>query len=357
MRGNIFIILFFLLISSLTSQHNAYFSKCDWDKIKLDKNYTPLETDTCMVFASVRGCEESEKMFMGYDCDKTKSIHYFKIYFSGNKWICVPSLNLTHAMKEVKKANAVVFVEGFGFTFLTTLDRATLMARQYGLFVIVFDWPTYRPDKKSNDNYKITLRESEEVAKPFATFLDSLNNHKKTHTGSYNSISLLMHSMGNLLMMHAINGDYIKTRDTLFNSVIFNAACVPQKNHNLWVEKLTIQRKIYITRNNRDRVLTGAKLISGFTKQLGLQTKKPYAKNALYLDFSRVLAREHNYFLYPGVLGEHPYIKELYRIILFGKEPDFSNESRYIKKPHKNTIEIFDLKEAQKGGIGISIGG
>ena len=119
---------------------------------------------------------------------------------------------------------------------------------------------------------------------------------------------------------------------------------------------MNILKKLYITRNNRDRILNGAKLISGFAKQLGQQPKKPYAKNTLYLDFSRVLDREHNYFLYPGVLRDHPYIKPLYSVILKGEEPDFSNENRYIKKPKKNAIEIFDLAEAQKGGIGISVG-
>lgn len=357
MRYNLFFIAFFLLTSSLICQHNAYFSKCDWDKVKLDKNYTPLETDTCMVFASVRDYNESEKMFMGHDCNKTKSIHYFKIYFSGNKWTCVPKKNLTEALNGNLKRKVTVFVEGFGYTFLTALDRATVMARQYDLLVIMFDWPTYRPEKKSGENYRITVRESAEVAIPFAVFLDSLNNYKKSHPEAFETASLFMHSMGNLLMKNAIEKSYIQISDTLFNSVILNASCVPQKNHYLWVEKLSFQRSLYITFNNRDRILNGAKLISGFSKQLGQQSKWPFSKNALYIDFSRVLNREHNYFLYPSVLNERPYIKNIYRTILIGQTPDFSDENRFIRKPHKRRVEVFDLNEAQKGGIGISIGG
>lgn len=341
----------------LRAQHNRYFSKLDWDKVVLNKNYVPGPNDTCIVFASLRSCAESEKIFMGYDCDKTVAIRYFNIYFNGNNWICVPEKNLSDCLKGREDLQAITFVEGFGYTFLTALDRATLLARQYGAFIIMFDWPTYRPEIKPSKNYKITDAESEKLSGHFASFLDSLNTYKLSHKAAFRSTSLIMHSMGNLLLMHAIKKDYLKIRDTLFDAIVLNAACAPQRKHKMWVEKISMQKRLYITRNNRDRVLNGAKVIEGFKKQLGERPRKPYANNALYIDFSRVLDREHNYFLYPSVLNRFPYIKSLYRAILLGAEPDFSNENRYIKKPKKHAIEIFDLQEAQKGGIGISIGG
>lgn len=351
-------IFFYLVISVslLKSQNYQYHSACDWDKIILDKNYIPTDEDSCIVLASVRGCEESEKIFMGYDCDKNASTYYFNIYFKGNKWICVPKKNLTECLMGKTDLNAVMFVEGFGRTFTTALDRGTKLSRTYHNQVIMFDWPTYRPQLKARKNYKLTRAESEKLSEPFGKFIDSLNQYKQTHQASFKSLSLILHSMGNLLMMHAIRKNYIQTKDTLFDALILNAACVSQRKHAEWVDKIKIQKYLYITRNNHDKILNGAKLISGLERQLGERPRKPYAHNALYIDFSRVLGTEHNYFLYRHVLADHPYCKELYQTLFNGKEPDFSDESRYIKNQKKHAVELFDLKEAQKGGIGISIG-
>lgn len=338
------------------AQHNAYFFNPDWNIVKLNKNYVPAADDTCMIFASVRSYEESEKMFMNYDCNKEQKIHFFKIYFKGNNWTCVPEPNLSSCLRGLDSAAAVIYVEGLGKTFLTALDRATLFSRQYGKQIIMFDWPTYRPALNGGKNFKTSLKESEVVSKTFASFLDTLNKFKSATPKTFSSLCLHMHSMGNLLLMHAINNGYLKINNLLFNTIILNAACVPQKNHATWIEKLNIQKNIYITNNDRDKVLRGAKFATGFTGQLGKKARPPFAKNALYIDFSRVLEKQHNYWLFPSVLRTRPYIKDLYKMLLSGTEPDFSDENRYIKKPNKNRIEIFDLTEAQKGGIGISIG-
>lgn len=357
MKKAIYIVTVFIFAALAgKSQNYQYHSDVEWDKVELKKDYQPTKEDTCIVFASVRGCDESEKIFMGYDCDRNVTIHYFNIYFKGNKWICVPKKNLSECLIGKDSLSAVLFVEGFGRVFTTALDRATKLSRTYYNQVIMFDWPTYRPQLKASKNYKLTRSESEKISQPFAAFLDSLNNYKVTHKSAFKSLTGILHSMGNLLMMHAVKKSHLKTKDTLFNALILNAACVPQKKHAEWVEKLNVQKRLYITRNNHDKVLNGAKLISGFKRMMGERPRKPYAKNALYLDFSRVLDTEHNYFLYRHVLAEHPYCKDLYQQLFNGVVPDFSDENRYIKKPKKNRIELFDLKEAQKGGIGISIG-
>lgn len=351
------LVLICMSTTLLRAQHNRYFSSLDWDNVVLKKNYLPSPNDTCIVFVSLRSYAESEKMFMGYDCDKNMTVHYFNIYFNGNKWICVPMKNLAECLAGKNNLNGVAYVEGFGRTFLTAIDRATLFTRQYDCQIIMFDWPTYRPELKAGKNYKLTVKESAIIAPYFAQFLDTLNGYKTESPSAFKALSLVMHSMGNLLMMHAVKNDQLHIRDTLFSSIVMNSSCVPQRKHKVWVEKIKIQKHLFITYNNKDRTLNGAKLISGFKRQLGERPRKPYANNALYVDFSRVLEREHNYFLYPSVLNRFPYIKSLYRTILLGVEPDFNDENRYIKKPKKHTVEIFDLHEAQKGGIGISIGG
>ena len=51
--------------------------------------------------------------------------------------------------------------------------------------------------------------------------------------------------MGNLLLMYDLQNDYLKNiHSNLFNNVIVNAACVNQKNHKIWLDKLSFSNKL-----------------------------------------------------------------------------------------------------------------
>jgi hypothetical protein len=244
--------------------------------------------------------------------------------------------------------DVVVYAEGLGKTFTSALDRATRVTRTYGVSIIMFDWSTFNPSLKGGQNFRTTRANSKFAAKPFAAMLDSLDNIKKSDDDIFGHLTLFMHSMGNLLMMHAVKRGYLNINEKLFDNVVINAACVPQRKHKYWVEKINIQDHLYITRNNHDRNLNGARFISFFQHQLGERLRGPLAANATYIDFSNILNLEHNYFLYDDVWREKPQIEKIYYNIFHVRDLSLEDKNKF-RRCNKYTVEVVRKRSEQKG--------
>lgn len=308
-----------------------------------------------MVFVSCRNYFPGKEKFLDYDFDTTNTLHYFNIFFNHNKWICVHKNSLQEAIAGVNSnKDAIIYGEGLGKTFCNDVDRATRLARTYDVLPIMFDWPTARPYMKDGKNMAITMRISADVAKTFSNFVKEFGKLKREGKTEIKQSTLFLHSMGNLLLMRATKKNYLDSTK-IFDNVIMNAACVPQKNHKIWVERIRMQDHLYITKNNHDRSLNGAKIIT-LAGQLGERPKKPYAKNALYISFNKVLHLEHNYFLYADVLKEHPEIKEVYSSIFHGKTLSLDDIKKFKKQTNKNAVELVKPYLPESGNVGLSIG-
>ena len=79
-----FLILF--LFSIVISKAQSGYTYCDWNKIKLDPQYVPSESDTAIVFASVRNYYSGKAEFFDYDLDTSHTLHYFMVYFIDKKF-------------------------------------------------------------------------------------------------------------------------------------------------------------------------------------------------------------------------------------------------------------------------------
>jgi hypothetical protein len=350
--------LFFTFLCSLSflkAQFGGY-TGCDWDKIKVDPNYVPTPTDTAIVFVSVRNYFPEKLEYLDYDLDSTGTLHYFSIYFNLNQWTCVPrkSLEETYANAPQHK-DIVVYAEGMGKTFTSNVDRATRFTRIYDVVTVMFDWPTYRPYLKGGKNFRLAKNQSAEAAKPLSKLFDELEKLKSEGKFGPNKLSMIFHSLGNRLIKEAVINNNIKIKTKLFDNIILNAACVKMRGHKKWLEKLNIQDKIYVTRNNRDRSLALAR-IAGFSKQLGMHNRWRKAENAIYLNFSKVLKREHNYFLMTNVLKAHPEIKNLYSDLFHAKNISFDDQAKFKKRKEGHIITLIKPHVSQDGDIGLSIG-
>lgn len=351
-----FLFLAFLcILSGLKAQFGGY-TGCDWDKITVDPNYVPTKNDTAIVFVSVRNYFPEKLEYLDYDLDTTGTLHYFSIYFNRNKWICVPrkTLEETYAAAPQNK-DIVLYSEGMGKTFTSNVDRATRFTRIYDVVTVMFDWPTYRPYLRGGKNFRVAVNQSAEAAKPLCKLFNELEKLKSEGKLGSNKLSMLFHSLGNRLIKQAVINNNIEVKIKLFNNVVLNAACVRMRGHHKWLEKLSIQEKIYVTRNNRDRSLALAR-IAGFSKQLGMHNRWRKADNAVYLNFSKVLKREHNYFLMTNVLKAHPEIEQLYSDIFHAKNISFDDQKKYKKRKEGHIITLIKPHVSQDGDIGISIG-
>ena len=290
--------------------------------MSLNKAYCFTSEDTCLFVVSTRNYDDTKKEFVDYDYDTTNTLKYFAVYFKGNNWTAVPypSLEKLLELKDQFK-NLVVFTEGLGKTFTSGIDRGTKLMRIYGIDEIFFDWPTQRPYMKRGENIKTTYLVSAKVARPYAAFLEEFQDYKNTHKSKFKTTTLFFHSMGNLILMHALTDTLLKNiKPNLVDNVLLNAACVNQHHHAKWLSKLTFSRAIFVTINKSDRNLNGARLIF-LSHQLGEKVAQPLCKNVHYVNFSAVLHREHNYYLIRPLLARKPFLKQFYADMFEGKMP------------------------------------
>lgn len=350
------VLTLFFSFTIFKAQFSGY-TFCDWDKITFKENYVPTNEDTAIVFVSVREYLYDTLQFMSYELDKGLRLRYFTIYFNRNKWICVPRKNLEEAFIGTdKNKDIVLYGEGMGKDFAADVDRATRLTRVYNVTTLMFDWPTYRPYMSGGKNYRKARFQSTRVSIALCNVFNELEKIKPEIKNDSTSLTLLLHSLGNRLIKEAVMNDIIKTKTKLFNSIVLNAPCVKMRRHRKWLEKLNIQDQIYLTRNNKDRTLLLAKL-AGFTEQLGRRSALLKAKNAIYLNFSAVLEREHNYFLMTNVLARHPDIKSIYSDIFHGRTINFNDEKRFINQQNGRIITLKGPERVtQEGDISIGIG-
>jgi hypothetical protein len=242
-----------------------------------------------------------------------------------------------------KNRDFLVFVDGFGKSFNQILERGFELTRRFDINMVIFDWPT------DIQSLKETINASDEVA---ANFVIAMNKLNALHENNYqsSSVSAIFHSMGNYIIKNITNRHLLKYMPkNLFSNIILNAAAVKQENHANWVEKLTIQKRIYITFNNEDKTLKGAKLLR-FANQLGLGYKGRKAVNAQYVNFSKVASTEHNLFLGKTASEKNNrYIYSFYDQAVHGKEVNFNNENAYqILSPSEISFRFSLVQSVRK---------
>jgi hypothetical protein len=299
----------------------------------LNKHYIPTTSDTCLFVVSTRNYNDTLKEFVDFDYDTTGSLKYFAVYFRGNQWTAVPYQSLAGLLDQKNTfMNFVIFTEGLGKTYTSGIDRATKMIRIYGVDALFFDWPTERPYMRSGQNIKTTCKVAPQVAVPYAVFLEQFQYYKNEHPQKFKTVTLFFHSMGNLVLMYDLKNNLFKNLSpNLVNSVVLNAACVGEAKHKEWLDKLSISENIYVTINNRDRNLNGAKIIF-LENQLGERPKSDLSKKATYVNFSSVLNKEHNYYIIPSLLNQKPFLKQFYADIFAGKIPQLNYPAKLIGK-------------------------
>lgn len=324
----------FSLISQKGSKLSVPYSVCNWSNISLSKNYVPTTGDTCLFVATIRNYNEMLHEFVDYDYDTTGIIKYFAVYFKGNQWTAVPYSSLSELM-ELKQSfgDFVILTEGLGKTFTSGIDRATKLLRVYPVNSFFFDWPTARPYMRRGKNIKVTSYIAPMAAKAYAVFIKDFENYKLAHSDKFKTVTLFFHSMGNLLLMYNLKNNTLSSMsNSLANTVVLNAACVNQTRHKEWLDKLFFSDRIYVTINDGDRNLRGARIIFG-DHQLGEKPKaRFFSERATYVDFSKVLDKEHNYYVMKPVLTAKPFLKKFYADIFEGKDPQENYPAILTKK-------------------------
>lgn len=237
-----------------------------------------------------------------------------------------------------KNRDFLVYVDGHGKTLPQVMDRGFKLTARFNINVVVFDWPTdYLALRR-------TVYNADDVSVNFVKAMQILDEF---HTRYYNSsaVSVIFHSMGNRIIRDVANPRLLeKMPQHLFSNIIINSAAVKQQNHAKWVERLNIQKRIYITVNDHDRTLRGAMFLR-VAEQLGMGPKGRKAINAHYVNFNSMGTTEHNLFLAKSPIEQNnPHIFRFYNQAFHGKEVSLTENAGFqILSPSEESL-LFSVR-------------
>jgi len=265
--------------------------------------------------------------------DTTKPLRAFSVTYVDSAFLIVPTTIKSYVQQHNSPdSDYVLFVHGDGKTFLHAAVRGLDIQNTYGVQVIVFAWPSRRDDGQVFNNFASSLENLQLADNQFAALMDSMAVIKHDYLAGHPGIklNLFLHSLGNEYLPRYVANPAKIQHPGLFNNLVINAAAVNSQDHQLWVEKLDIQRHIYINSNAKDVNLNGLRIISAYGYMVGELLVEPLATNAYYVNFSDAIGfklppgRSHTYYI-----GEHvansTHIKGYYSELFHGRVPDFDN--------------------------------
>ena len=336
MKNKYFFFLFLMLFPAFLkavlaqSKKERKYKEELWSEISMAlPNELPEVSDTMTVFCTLRKFSPTERRIFGDQPDSLKRMRYVLAIRKNNRWKLFLMSSMNEAASYLKKDKDIVFyIEGMGKTFTVNLYRSAGLSLQYGVNVIMFDYPSVSLSYKLMRNFNYARNNAIKSATNFVSFITSIEKCKTENALwiANKKTTLFLHSMGNNMLKTAINDGLLKNKqDALFSSLVLNAPCVNQRKHRRWVDSIQFAEKIYINYNTHDFQLNGA-MFRTFKKQLGARINKPLSSKAYYVNFNEVAGKQHNVFLSrPG----GPYIPNAafnyYNAVFHGQEIGWEN--------------------------------
>lgn len=229
---------------------------------------------------------------------------------------------LEHALSGGGVDNVIVYVHGRacggGEPSKSLEGSMPEMEADYSARVLMFNWPG------ADEGCPLGFPETEARASgaAFAHTLHKLAYFKATHGPALAGIklTLITHSMGNLVLEEAAETDVVPLPSTLFDTVVVGSSATARDDHHLWLSKVGFSPNLYVTENNSDSVLTAA---GAFGTRLGKNVNGAMlAANAVYVDFTAASVN-HAYYIHSGQDGAH--MMAFYDAVMNGQPYDFGS--------------------------------
>ncbi|MFA0813927.1 alpha/beta hydrolase [Microbulbifer epialgicus] len=182
------------------------------------------------------------------------------------------------------------FMHGFDKPFVKRLNQARRLEWRYGVKVVVFSWPS-NPGGNPVDEYKDASKIALASAGALASALEKVGRYMKKSLRNYPAekcnikFSLLAYSLGNRLLYSYMGGSSDDEGANIFDNIILCQADVDRINHEHWVDRMSIGKRIYITINEDDGVLKKSEMVNR-RERLGRASGHLYSEKALYFDFT-----------------------------------------------------------------------
>lgn len=256
--------------------------------------------------------------------------------------------------RDSPEKNILFYVHGRKKHLEDELAKLPKIESKYNVKVVMLHWDSYktlitRPTDNAKKASFVLLKAFNEIKRFEEDYKDELENK---------SINLLCHSMGNLILKHAVESmledKYQQTK--LFDNFVSIGADVPMNDHYKWLQKFDLARQSYIMMNNRDIVLLLSYLLDlkdrrPMTYKLGLgfdnfPSKKQDIKSMVvphvkYVDLSDVLISDHGYYV-----SKDKIMLNIFNKLLNGKDFVSPNkkDDNFRVKTDKEKDNIFYIK-------------
>ncbi|MCB0696755.1 MAG: alpha/beta hydrolase [Chitinophagaceae bacterium] len=329
--NKLLVIISVLLTCNSFGQGYSFNTEEWWHRLAYEEQMSAPGTanlDTCIVVASNRFLTGDKLRFMS-ETRGDGTLLYFFVYAYKGQWHVLKQKSLASAVKLMPHPNEdwVIYTEGMGKIFTSELNRGMMMSSQYGVNVIMLDYPSITTTKGNLGNYLFSIKNARLAYVDHVPMLEEIKQLKANGKLGTGKISLFFHSMGNYLLRQTVKKkQLLRINDTKWaDNIILNSACVPQYHHTKWLNKVSFAQNIYIQYNPEDRTLFWAELISK-KKQLGRRLRNPVSSMANYVNFNKVVGEEHSYFLtLQGRMPAKDITKKYYNVILHGGNINFKD--------------------------------
>lgn len=313
-----------------------------WKMLVLDTTNTAVNltsADTVIIVASNRKPDWHVLRFMG-EVRADGPVRYFLIYSHEGKWNVrpEPSLEVCISLVPQRDRDWLIYTEGMGKIFTTGLGRGMNVSGQYGLNVLLLDYPSIRTTYKSFRNYHFAYRNACSAYEDFVPVIDTFRSLKLAGRTGNGRLSLFFHSMGNNVMRKIVQENLLfmfNTQTTPWvDNIVLNAPCVPRHRSKQWVGQINFARRIYVDYNPHDGTLKWARVV-GFRQVMGEHAKHP-ATNALYINFNTLCGPGHSNFInIPGRQAASPEALAYYNKVLHGESVDLQDNGRYRRSVYR----------------------
>lgn len=344
------IILLVLLLSVCKTSHANHFNTPEWWSRLVYETKPSVQhfsaTDSSMIVVTNRKLTGDKLRFVSETTGDGKLLYFF-VYTHKGKWHVLQTENLEEAINNTPQKNDdwVVYTEGMGKIFTSELYRGMMMSSQYGVNVIMLDYPSITTTKRMYGNYKFSIHNAKNAYKYHAPVLEKIKEFKLSGELGAGNLSLFFHSMGNYLLREIfVQKKYESLNDARWvDNLVLNAPCITATGHAEWLSKLRFAEHIYVHYNPEDRVLKGASL-AAFATQLGNDPGYPIVTNVHYINFNKVVGDGHSYFL--TLYGRESIQSEIlqhYRIVLHGNAAILNSRYYAVSSHKKIGVDILPL--------------
>jgi hypothetical protein len=275
------------------------------------------------------------------DIDFNKPLKIYEYYHAADSIYC-NEIKILDDCKALSEANNdwLVFVHGDNKTFSDAAIRGLKIQNLHHVKVLVFSWPSKTEKGNGIKNFNNSKSNAAAGVVKFKELLLLIQEYKNRHQWPENPyhLSLFLHSLGNYYLEKLVKDSLLADLDSnLFDNLIINAAAVNQEAHANWVNRLNIQKRIYITSNKQDFSLNGLRIFSNSGKQLGERLKLPVSSGANYINFTKAIgftlptSDSHTYFI--GRMTSHSVnIKDFYTELFHGRAVNLSDSTKFVKR-------------------------